>query len=90
MLGTLCNIGVNCGAQATLPECGVLTTGSITMVDGSQLVGDQTFFRKPGGRIWQIVPQQRLGHNNVLIGQFVADTVSADLNNVGQCCGECP
>jgi hypothetical protein len=31
-----------------------------------------------------------LGHNNVLIGQFVADTVSADLNNVGQCCGECP
>jgi hypothetical protein len=31
----------------------VLTTGSITMVDGSQLVGDQTFFRKPGGRIWQ-------------------------------------
>jgi len=28
-----------------------------------------------------------LGHNNILIGQFVADTVNADLNNFGRCCG---
>jgi hypothetical protein len=28
-----------------------------------------------------------LGHNNILIGSFVADTVSADLNNFGRCCG---
>jgi hypothetical protein len=51
-LGTPCNVGVNCGAQATLPSCGVLRTAGITMVDGSQLVGDQTFFSKPS-RVWQ-------------------------------------
>jgi hypothetical protein len=28
-----------------------------------------------------------LGHNNVLIGSFVGDTVNADLNNFGRCCG---
>ena len=28
-----------------------------------------------------------LGHNNILIGSFVADTISADLNNFGRCCG---
>ncbi len=28
-----------------------------------------------------------LGHNNILIGGFVADTVNADLNNFGRCCG---
>jgi hypothetical protein len=31
-----------------------------------------------------------LGHNNVVVGQFVADTISADLNNLGRCCGKCP
>ena len=31
-----------------------------------------------------------LGHHNVLIGQFVADSVTADLNNVARCCGVCP
>lgn len=29
----------------------------------------------------------KLGHNNVLIGQFIGDVVNADLNNRGQCCG---
>jgi hypothetical protein len=29
----------------------------------------------------------KLGHNNLLIGQFVGDVVNADLNNKGQCCG---
>lgn len=28
-----------------------------------------------------------LGHNNILIGSFVSDTMSADLNNFGRCCG---
>jgi hypothetical protein len=28
-----------------------------------------------------------LGNNNNLLGQFVADTVTADRNNVGRCCG---
>ena len=28
-----------------------------------------------------------LGHNNILIGSFVSDTVHADLNNFGRCCG---
>src|SRR5262245_4676065 len=28
-----------------------------------------------------------LGHNNILIGSFIADTVNADLNNFGRCCG---
>jgi hypothetical protein len=28
-----------------------------------------------------------LGHNNVLIGSFIGDTVNADLNNFGRCCG---
>ncbi len=28
-----------------------------------------------------------LGHNNILIGSFVGDTISADLNNFGRCCG---
>jgi hypothetical protein len=31
-----------------------------------------------------------LGHSNVLIGQFVANSLTADLNNVGRCCGKCP
>jgi hypothetical protein len=30
-----------------------------------------------------------LGHGNVLIGQFIGDTVSADLFNVARCCGAC-
>lgn len=29
----------------------------------------------------------KLGHNNVLIGQFIGDVVNSDLNNRGQCCG---
>jgi hypothetical protein len=28
-----------------------------------------------------------LGHNNILIGSFVSDSMSADLNNFGRCCG---
>ena len=28
-----------------------------------------------------------LGHNNILIGSFVSDTMHADLNNFGRCCG---
>jgi hypothetical protein len=34
-------------------------------------------------------PQSKisLGHNNILIGQFVADSMNADLNNFGRCCG---
>ena len=34
-------------------QCGTLGTAGITMVDFSQLVGDQTVFRKGGARIWQ-------------------------------------
>ena len=30
----------------------------------------------------------RLGHDNTLIGQFVADTITSDFNNHGRCC--CP
>jgi hypothetical protein len=53
-LGTACNIGVNCGAKnANRNECGVLSTGSLTMVDYSQVAGDQSFYRKAGGRVWQ-------------------------------------
>src|SRR5262249_60732753 len=37
--------------------------------------------------VWPPEPKISLGHNNILIGSFVADTVSADLNNFGRCCG---
>jgi hypothetical protein len=30
-----------------------------------------------------------LGNNNNIVGQFVADTVTADRGNVGRCCGAC-
>jgi hypothetical protein len=52
-LGSICNIGVNCGSPNDNSECGTLGTAGITMVDFSQLVGDQTVFRKGGARIWQ-------------------------------------
>ena len=52
-LGSVCNIGVNCGSPNDNSECGTLGTAGITMVDFSQLVGDQTVFRKGGARIWQ-------------------------------------
>jgi hypothetical protein len=32
----------------------------------------------------------RLGHGNVLIGQFIADAVASDSHNVARCCGKCP
>jgi hypothetical protein len=30
----------------------------------------------------------KLGHNNILIGNFIGDVVNADLNDQGACCGE--
>jgi hypothetical protein len=52
-LGSVCNIGVNCATGNSRSECGVLSTAGVTMVDYSQIAGDQTFFRKGGARIWR-------------------------------------
>src|SRR5262245_6427370 len=71
------NNGSNLGA-----DCGDLRF----LIDGETKVA---FGR--GGLVAAEVcaPQSKisLGHNNILIGQFVADTVNADLNNFGRCCG---
>jgi hypothetical protein len=71
------NNGTELGA-----DCGDLRF----LVDGQSRV---TFGR--GGVVAAEVcaPQSKisLGHNNILIGSFIGDTVNADLNNFGRCCG---
>jgi hypothetical protein len=67
-LGSVCNIGVNCGTPSTRSDCGALGTAGITMVDYSQLVGDQTVFRKGGARIWQSFRNNDSPLQNVQLG----------------------
>lgn len=53
-IGSPCNVGVNCGSPIAKSKCGVLALGRVTAVEGSQIVGDQTFLRKPGAQVWQL------------------------------------
>jgi hypothetical protein len=53
-LDSPCNVGVNCGSVTTNGTCGVMAMEAATFGEGSQVVGDQVFFRKPGARLWQL------------------------------------
>jgi hypothetical protein len=53
-LDTACNIGVNCAAPTPGAKCGSLSYGRTIQVVGSQTVGDQQFFRKPGAVVGQV------------------------------------
>jgi hypothetical protein len=53
-LDSPCNVGVNCGAPAPASSCGVMAMEDATFGTGSQVVGDQVFFRKAGARLWQL------------------------------------
>jgi hypothetical protein len=49
-----CNVGVNCGSVTTNGTCGVIAMEDATFGEGSQVVGDKVFFRKPGAKLWQL------------------------------------
>src|SRR5262249_53338907 len=46
--------GVNCAPATPSAFCGVLSMEDATFGTGSQVVGDQVFFRKAGARLWQL------------------------------------
>ena len=74
-LGTACNVGVNCGTEPGGSQCGFLGTASVTMADYSQLVGDRTYFRSPGGRVWRSFRNNNSPLDNV---QLVAPAPNPD------------
>ena len=50
-----CNVGVDCQMPASGNKaCGSVRMQAATFADGSQLVGDQVFFTKPGANIFQL------------------------------------
>lgn len=49
-----CNVGVNCAAVTQNGTCGVLAMADATFGEGTQVVGDKVFFRRPGARLWQL------------------------------------
>lgn len=50
-----CNVGVDCQMPASGNKaCGSIRMQAATFADGSQLVGDQVFFTKPGANIFQL------------------------------------
>lgn len=53
-LDSPCNVGVNCGAPTAGSTCGVMAMEDATFGTGSQVAGDQVFFRKAGARLWQL------------------------------------
>lgn len=92
------NVLVNAnGARVLIPNGGQFRTNNNT--DLADSCGDLTVFVQGAGVVSfgrnsliaakVCAPQSflSLGHNNTLIGQFVGDTVSSNLNNRGQCCG---
>src|SRR5262245_3703507 len=50
-----CNVGTNCRRPHNNAPCGVLIHTHPVYVDGTQLVGDTTKFRKAGGSVWEVV-----------------------------------
>jgi hypothetical protein len=53
-LDSPCNVGVNCASNTAGSTCGVASMEDATFGTGSQVVGNEVFFRKAGARLWQL------------------------------------
>ncbi len=53
-VGGACNVGVNCASTKPGADCGILRLDGALFADGSQTVGDQVFFSKPGAIVFQL------------------------------------
>src|SRR5262245_58668753 len=67
-LDAACAIGVNCASPDPNSSCGALAVGGVTFVEGSQLAGDKTFFRKPGAVVSQVCRNNRSSLANLTMG----------------------
>jgi hypothetical protein len=84
-------------SRVLVPDGGFFKANNGTTV--AQACGDLTVFVRGKGKVSfgrhaniaaeVCAPQSniKLGHANQLLGRFVADSVAADWNNHGQCCG---
>ncbi|HEV7733047.1 MAG TPA: hypothetical protein VGR62_12830 [Candidatus Binatia bacterium] len=85
------------GVTLTIPDPGFFRVNNGSAVgmgcDGFVIqqkgTGTISFGRKSSVAARVCAPEAliRLGHGNVLTGQFIGDVVLADLNNLGECCG---
>jgi len=81
-----CNTGVNCSKPASNSDCGVVSHEDSFYADGSQIVGDQVKFSKPGANVFDVFTNDLQGKGYTIRGIQAPVTlpIIGDLDGDGQ------